>query len=237
MLIKTRGIIFKVLKYSETSLILDIYTEEKGLKKYIISGVRNKKSKLKTGVLQPISLVDLVAYFREDRDLHRIKEIKPAHIYQSIPFNLMKGTIALFMVELAQKTIREEEANADLFEFLYHQFLSLDEMPTLNLDFHIHFMLELSGFLGFLPTKNWSEQIPFFDMREGLFVSADPLHPYALNKALSAKIGQLLKKKSPKLSRKDRQLILNKLIDYYKIHVENFKGLNTHTVLKEVLGE
>ena len=62
MLIKTRGIIFKALKYSETSLILDIYTEEKGLRNYIISGVRNKKSKLKTGLLQPTMLVEMVAY-------------------------------------------------------------------------------------------------------------------------------------------------------------------------------
>ena len=235
MLIKTRGIVFKTLKYSETSLILDIYTEEKGLKKYIISGVRNKASKLKTGILQLASLVEMVAYFRENKDLHRIKEIKSAHIYQSIPFELMKGTVALFMIELARKTVKEEEANADLFDFLYSELVRLDEMPILHPDFHIHFMLELSRFLGFLPAGNWSEDTPFFDMREGLFVKADPLHQYALNKELSAKIGQLLKKQSLQLTRKERQLILNKLIDYFRIHVDNFKGLNTHAILKEVL--
>ena len=73
MLIKTRGIIFKAIKYSETSLIMDIYTEEKGLQKYIISGVRNKRSKVKTGLLQPAMLVDMVAYYRENKPMNRIK--------------------------------------------------------------------------------------------------------------------------------------------------------------------
>ena len=59
MLIKTRGIIFKSIKYSETSLILDVYTEELGLQKYIISGVRSKKARTTAGMLQIMSLLDL----------------------------------------------------------------------------------------------------------------------------------------------------------------------------------
>ena len=51
MLIKTAGIIFQTKKYSESSLIADIYTEEKGLRSYIISGVRSKKGKGKCGAL------------------------------------------------------------------------------------------------------------------------------------------------------------------------------------------
>ena len=81
MLIKTRGIVFKSIKYSETSLIVDIYTEEKGLRKYLISGVRSKKAKTSAGLFQVMSLVDLVAYHRDDKDLTRIKAIKHNYVY------------------------------------------------------------------------------------------------------------------------------------------------------------
>lgn len=235
MLIKTRGIIFKAIKYSETSLILDIYTEAKGLKKYIISGVRNKRSKVKTGLLQPATLVDMVAYFRDNKPMNRIKEIKAAHIYQSIPFDLMKGTISLFMIELAQKTIKEEESNPDLFNFLFSQFADLDGLEKINPNFHLYFMLDLSGYLGFFPGGNWSEATPWLNMKDGNFVQNEPLHQYALDKNLSQQVGLLIKRKQVQLTRIDRQKIVQKLIDYYRIHIENFSGLNTHAILKEVL--
>ncbi len=235
MLIKTRGIILKAIKYSETSLILDVYTEEKGLQKYIISGVRNKRSKVKTGLLQVATLVDMVAYFRANNSMNRIKEIKAAQIYQSIPFDLMKGTISLFMVELAQKTIKEEESNPDLFNFLFSQFAELDQLEKINPNFHLYFMLDLSGYLGFFPGGNWSEMTPWLNMKDGNFTQEEPLHQYALNKRLSEQVGLLIKRKAIKLTRIDRQQIVQKLIDYYRIHVENFKGLNTHAILKEVL--
>lgn len=235
MLIKTRGIIFKALKYSETSLILDIYTEEKGLRKYIISGVRNKRSKVKTGLLQAATLVDMVAYFRDNKPMNRIKEIKAAQIYESIPFDLMKGTISLFMVELAQKTIKEEEGNPALFNFLFNRFATLDKLAQINPNYHLHFMLDLSRYLGFYPGGTWSLATPWLNMRDGKFVKDEPLHQYALGRDLSEKVGLLMKKEVVKMARTDRQKIVQKLIDYYRIHVENFNGLNTHEILREVL--
>ena len=235
MLIKTRGIIFKALKYSETSLILDVYTEEKGLRKYIISGVRNKRSKVKTGLLQPATLVDMVAYFRDNKPMNRIKEIKAAKIYEAIPFELMKGTISLFMIELAQKTIKEEEGNPDLFNFLFNRFATLDKLEQLNPNFHLHFMLDLSGYLGFYPGGKWSLETPWLNMRDGKFVKDEPLHQYGLSRDLSEKVGLLLKKQEVRMARVDRQKIVQKLIDYYRVHVENFNGLNTHEILREVL--
>jgi len=235
MLIKTRGILFKALKYSETSLILDVYTEEKGLQKYIISGVRSKGAKMKMGILQPTSLLDLVAYYRENKPINRIKEVKAAYIYQHLPFDVLKGTIGLFMVELAQKTIKEEEANPRLFNFLFQQFQQLDQLTTTPSNFHLFYLIQLTEYLGFAPTASWSTATPFFDLREGRFVAEEPLHQYATNKVISEQIGLLLNRQAPVLTRKERQALLEILIDFYRIHVENFTGLNTHAVLKEVL--
>ncbi len=235
MLIKTRGIIFKAIKYSETSLILDVYTEEKGLQKYIVSGVRSKGAKTKAGILQPTSLVEMVAYYRSTKNMNRIKEIKSAHIYQSLPFDVLKGTIGLFMVELAQKTIKEEEANPTLFHFLFDQFVQLDTADSLPSNFHLLYTLQLAIHLGFAPANEWSEELPYFDMREGKFEAEEPLHQYTANKAISQQIDLLFKNQPPTINRKERQDLLEKLIQYYRLHIENFTGLNTHAILKEVL--
>ena len=96
MLIATRGIVFRTIKYSESSIIADIYTEARGLQSYYINGIRSEKAKLKAGLFQPMSLLEIVAYAREDKSLNRIREARLTYAYQSIRFDGRKGTINLF---------------------------------------------------------------------------------------------------------------------------------------------
>ena len=240
MLIKTRGIIFRSIKYSETSIIADIFTEEKGLLSFIISGVRSKKAKVGASLLQVMTLVDVVAYFRENKDLHRIKEIKVEHVYTSLPFDVVKGAVGLFMVELARKTIKESEANQKLFTFLFEAFRLLDitENPVSNL--HLSFMVELSAFLGFMPSGNYSEGTPFFDLEEGVFVEESPFHANHLNKNQSLLFSQFLntaiwESHTIKMDRASRKELLNNLLQFYRLHIEDFQKINAHQILEEVL--
>lgn len=241
MLIKTRGIIFKTFKYSETSVIAEIYTEEKGLRKYLISGVRSKKAKVNASLLQLMSLVDLVAYEREDRDLHRIKEIKAARVYQAIPFELFKGTVGLFMVEVAQKTIRETEENRELFQFLFDTFCYLDQTKHRIHNLHLHFLLELSVFLGFIPGGDYEEETPLFDLKEGVFVSNIPNHQHYLDEDNSFLLYQLLQSSRENCHQvscrsENRRLLLNQLLEFYRLHIENLPSINSHQILQQVIG-
>ena len=240
MLIKTRGIIFRAIKYSETSIITDIYTEEKGLRSFIISGVRTKKAKVSASILQVMTLVDLVAYFREDKDLHRIKEIKIDHVYTSLPFEIVKGAVGLFMVELARKTIQESEENRKLFTFLFESFRLLDttEKPVSNL--HLSFMVELSAFLGFMPGGEHVGEKSVFDLEEGIFVDETPMHVHFLIETQSALLNRFLniaiwESHTIKIDRQNRKELLKNLLLFYKLHVENFQKINAHEILEEVL--
>ncbi len=110
MLVKTRGVVFHQLKYSETSLIVKIYTEEFGIQSYLVKGARAKKSRISTSLFQPLSLVELVAYRKERSNLHHIKEIKSLFHYTSISTDIIKSSICIFVNELLYRSIREEEA-------------------------------------------------------------------------------------------------------------------------------
>lgn len=240
MLFKTRGIIFRSIKYSETSIIADIFTEEKGLRSFIISGVRSKKAKVGASMLQVMNLVEMVAYFREDKDLHRIKEIKAGHVYTSMPFDIVRGAVGLFMIELARKSIKESEENRKLFTFLYEVFRLLDttENPVFNL--HLSFMIELSGYLGFMPGGEYDEETPIFDLEEGVFVNETPHHIHYLNKQDSALLHQFLntaiwESHTIKIDRASRKELLNNLLLFYRLHIEDFQKINAHQILEEVL--
>ncbi len=239
MLLKTRGIIIRSTKYGETSLILDIYTLDKGRQSFIINSVRSAKSRVKQSLVNISSLVDLVVYHRDNKDLNRIKEIRPAHIYTTIPFNVVKGTVALFMIELIEKTVKESEQNQVLFDFLERSFLALDQAEKATL-FPLAFPILLMPFLGFSPGNEWSESKPFFDIKESLFVQSAPdnyfLSPdnsIVFQSLFHTDIDYLDEIEIPK---KSRTRILDAILHYYQYHIENFKQLNSHLILREVLG-
>ncbi|MFK8104202.1 MAG: DNA repair protein RecO [Saprospiraceae bacterium] len=240
MVIKTRGIILKTMKYSETSVITDIYTEEKGLQTYIISGVRSKKAKVNASLLQIMSLVEMVAYYRENKSLNRTKEIKAALVYSSIPFDIRKSAVGLFIAEIAQKTIQEAEENKRLFQFLFDIFEHLDQCTDSVANLPIYFMVGFSSFLGFLPGGNYDRNT-VFDLREGIFVpsSRDHLHCLPenlsghLNEFLQSSLGEYHKINLTKTVRKD---LLRELLKFYRFHIDSFPEINAHLILKEVLG-
>ena len=104
---KTKGIVLKIVKYGETSLIVTVYTELFGLQSYMVSGVRTstKKGPGKANLFQPAAILDLVVYHNELKHLQRIREFRWGYLYQHIFFNVMKNAVALFMVELLQKCL------------------------------------------------------------------------------------------------------------------------------------
>lgn len=210
------------------------------MRSYIISGVRSNKARIKASLLQVMSLVDMVAYDRHEKGLNRVRELRPAHVYRSLPFDVRKSAVGLFMAELAQKTIREPEENKRLFSFLFQSFQFLDETTGPIANLHLSFLLELSAFLGFMPGGDWSEETPLFDLQEGVFVAVPPPHAYHLGEAESLLLHQLLDKSMEtchelRMQKQQRRPLLLHLIDYYRLHIENLPEIHAHEVLQEVL--
>jgi DNA repair protein RecO (recombination protein O) len=255
MLHSTKGIVFHSLKYSETSIIVKIYTELFGLQSYLIRGVRKSKSKVKPALFQPLTLLDLEVNHREHASLQSMREVRVALPYQTIPYDIRKSSIALFINELVYKVIREEEANPDLFEFLWHTCLSLDKAEDHIADFHIRFAIELMHYLGIFPQLNFSAQTPVFNMREGVFQAGIPAFPEYLEEERS---GVFFNHLTPDLTplppdltpltpspegegggaftKIERGWMLETVMLYYRLHLPGFRGTESQGVLKEVFG-
>ena len=238
MITKTRGVVFRKMRYSETSMIADIYTEEHGLMSYIMGGVRSTKSRTSAGLFELMSIVEIVAYHSDRQKLHRIKEIKPAVLYQSIPFDVRKSAILMFMAELCAKTIKESEQNPTLFACIVNQLRILDELPTGFINRHLEFMVALAEELGFGIHAHLTDDASCFDMLTGNFVHTTPDHPYILLETHGLK--QLLNKTAGisgtlVLTRIERNQLIDALLLYYKLHLEQMSDLQSHDILREIL--
>jgi len=245
MLHKTKGIVLRTIKYGETSLIATVYTELFGIQSYIVSGVRTstRKGPGKANLFQPSAILDLVVYHNELKNLQRIKEMKWAVLYQHIFFDVLKNAVALFMVELLQKCLKQPEPNPELFYFIEDAFLHLDVSEgRVQANFPLFFMLHLAGFFGFRIQDIYTAQTPYLDLQEGQFVAEHPEHPQVLEGSYSYITAQLLRAQQPDelqeiaLNQETRRHLLQAYQIFYALHVPDFGEMKTLVVLQSVLG-
>ncbi len=241
MLHKSRGIALHATKFSETSSVVKIYTELFGLQSYLVKGVRKQNAKIKPGLFQPLTILDLVVYHKEKSSLQNLKEANYSHPYRAIPFDIRKSSIAIFINELVYKTIHEEEPHPELFTFLYNTCLQLDAASDNFSLFHLVFSLQLTRYLGCMPQLNYSGKTPFLNLREGIFQASTPEHPDFLEPAMSQLFFQLLRTPecaaaSIQVSAKTRDTLLEMILFYYHLHVPGFREMQSHHILHTVLG-
>lgn len=240
MIEKTRGIFLRAVKYSETSLIANIYTESFGRQTFIINGIRSKNSAVKASVFQPLYILDLEVYFNPGREMHRIKNARLAYPYTSLPFDIRKSTQVLFLAEVLYKCLKEEEPNQPLFDFLYFALTLLDIADSGISNFHIWFLFKLTRYLGINPNGDQSEISNFFDLESASFVSHEPTHNQFTDKHLTTLFARLFNAENIDFehldySHNERKLVLDKLLDFYHIHFGNLGEIKSLDVLKEVL--
>jgi DNA repair protein RecO (recombination protein O) len=240
--LKTRGIIFRTVKYGETSIIADIFTEEKGLQSFIAGNVRSAKSAMSYSLFQPMQVVEMVSYFREDKKvLNRLKEVRLSIHFQHIPFDVKRGAVVLFMAEVLRKCIREQEEEGSLFQFLVETLELLDQKESPIALIPTFFLAQLTEWLGFKPSgyAPADGQTIRFDLKEGITVlDHDPLRD-TINPETTQAFFALIEAnhqslKTVALDGNQRKLVLDALLKYYRYHIDGFDQLNAHEVLNTV---
>ncbi len=234
MLYSTRAIVFRTVRYGETSLIADLFTEQKGLQTFVINSVRKAKATTPASFLQLMTLVDLVAYFHEQKTINRIKEVRLDVPYASIPFDRHKSAIVMCLAEICAKCIRTAEPHPALFDFLHERLVTLDRSAGRDNLFLLRFLTDLSGYLGFgLDLAEPAGDAAFFDLLEGQLTPVRPGHPYVLEtrdyELLRAVIGG-----QPAVDYPDRQRLTDQLILYYQLHVESLREVNSVRILRDL---
>lgn len=238
MLEKTTGIVLHNVKYAESSSVLTVYSRLHGRSAYMIYGVGKKKSAVKPALLQALSILEMNVNHQPGKDIQQIKEVRVAPYSNGISPDPVKNALALFIAELLFKTLKRPGADEHLYDFLEHAIQMLEEMEFGLANFHLVFMFKLSKFLGFAPTSEDADKV-YFDLMNGVFLKTRPLHKNFLNIDDTANFTRVLhtgfdNMHELHLSRSVRQKILNDLIEYYKLHLPEFHGLNATAVLQEL---
>lgn len=243
MLQKTRGIVLRSIKYGETSLIINIFTETYGLCAYMVQGVRSsQKRNSRTGLLQVASLLDFVAEHKPGRNLQHIREFQAAFIYTSIQEEIIKNSIATFSVELLQRLLPQEEIMPDLFDFAYHYFISLDNAATSSVaNYPLFFIIQCGKHLGYNVLGNYSAETPYLDSTEGTFSNHPPMAGVSLLDSDIATMDRIINTTTIEqlTNIPMNAAIRNRLLDWYiqflQHHTQHLSGLKSLEILRMIL--
>lgn len=244
MIHATKGIVLRSIPYGDTSIISSVYTELFGLQQYLVKGIRktSRTSVSKSACFQPGAIVELVVYHNEQKQLQYVREVHWSYLYRSVFSEVIKNTVALFIVELLQHSLQQPESNPDLFYFVERSLQELDKGSdgvTANLP--LLFSLQLAVMLGFQLQGNYSPESQVLDLQEGQFVSERPAHPYYLAgdaASVTARLYQISaydQLETIQLDRIRRRELLESYMQFYALHIHDFGILRSLPVLKEVL--
>jgi DNA repair protein RecO (recombination protein O) len=240
---KTKGIVLRTIKYGETSVVVTIFTELFGVQTYMVNGVRTtKKSSAKANHFQPGAILELVVYHNDQKPMQRIKEFKWDFLFQQVLSDVIKNSIALYIVELLQKCLKQPEQNTPLFYFCEDILIQLDTADKgVTANFALYFSLQLTNFFGFRMNDNYDSEQNVLDLAEGNFVTRQPEHPHFIDGEFAKVTSRLLKVMQPyelsqfKLHHDTRRRLLLYYQDYYALHIPDFGLMRTLAVLHEVL--
>jgi Recombinational DNA repair protein (RecF pathway) len=241
MLHKTKGIVLYNRPYSDVYSIALVYTETFGPVSYLIPRSNGRRNPVARSLFYPLSILDLDADHQNLREIQRIKEAK-VHIHLSgFSQDPVKSSIGIFLAEFLSKILREIHPNELLFFYLIDSIRILDLSQENYVNFHLCFLINLSRYLGFYPHMETYTHRAFFDMQNGVFVSYRPTSPHVLNPDESFVFFQIMRMNYPNMkafhfSGRERRLIIDRILEYYRLHLVNFPDIKSLEVLHEVFG-
>ncbi len=239
MEVKTRAIVLQTIKYGDSQLIVDLFTEKLGNLSFIVRMSKSPKSRIKRQLFQPFTVLMVEFEHRPKAGLQKLRDVCIALPFSDIPFSPYKSAISMFLSELLASATRNEQQNEPLFQFLIDSIGWLDTARGQFANFHIVFMVRLTFFLGFSPNVESGMEGSFFDLNDGCFVPFVPAHRRYLNEEDSFRLINILRLSYETMhlytmSRLDRDRCVEVILQYYRIHVPGFPEMKTFAVLKEL---
>ncbi|SEF66734.1 DNA repair protein RecO [Parabacteroides chinchillae] len=239
MLSKTRGIVLHSIPYNDKYSIIYMYTEAFGRASYLVARNRGKKSTVSKALFMPLSVLEMEVEHLNKRDLHRIKETKICYPLTALFCNPVKNVLALFLSEVLFRVVKDTEPDARLFGFLYESIQMLEYSEEGVANFHLVFLLRLLYYLGIYPNADSHNQGYYFDMLNGVFIDSIPVHRHYLNREESLVFARLLKISFENMSlftfsRKDRVRIIERILEYYRLHLPEFPEIKSFSVLQSL---
>ncbi len=239
---KTEAIVLSKIKYSDSSYIVNLFTEKLG-RVVVFARISNSKAKsrekIKPALLFPLNIIEIELNLKVTRNIQTLKYCNYVETINNLCTDVYKASVAQFIAEIVVKTLKDEQSDMILYDYLKSIIIQLYNQTGLTQNIHLVFLKEYAKVLGFQITNNHSDLTPYFNLREGMFLSVYTTQEESLDIKLSSALSELLTVNLDSLcqfnvSYSIRKKLLLALLLYYSLHIENLPEIKSLKVLNEV---
>lgn len=240
---KTRGIVLNALRYSDSKLMVHIFTESHGSITCMVRCAKGRHRGAGSSLWQALTVLDMELDFKPHREVQTIREMNAGCVWSTLPYHPVKLTLALFLGEFLHHALRHEGENKALFRYIENTLTWLDECASERIgNFHIVMLLHMTKFLGFWPNANGYRSGYMFDLQDGVFTDTAPAHGAYIEAQDAQAIPLLLKMNLQQMhrvhmSRDERRHVLQAITVYYRLHVPEFGVIRSMEILHEMSAE
>lgn len=231
-------IALRTVKHTDRNSILGAYTLQHGRIALLLPAGNSRGAIRLRALSMPLGRFDCVAEIRPGRDIHTMHDVR--QVVPSPSLSPAKAAISMFLADMLSLLLREPQQDDNLYGFLSHATDLLAKALTADCaNFHLCFLLKLQHFLGIEPDWSTYTHGSVFDLADGIFRRTPPLHGRYLPPT-EADIAYLLRRmnfrnsRSFTMSRHERNRILDRLLQYYRIHYPGLGGVNSLDILRSL---
>lgn len=236
------AVILRTVRHSDTRLIVTTYTREAGRVTFAVPDSATAAGNRRRAMLMPLSLVECVGDIRPSRELHRLRDMRLSPPLPRLHLNPSKSAIAVLLADVLATALREPQPDRLVYDFIAGGAMMLDGMTAGTANFHICFLIRLQHLLGIAPDMSGYRPGAQLDLAEGT-VRADGSLPPPANCLLSADDTAAAAALARmhwrnlhlfKLSRAQRNAIIDTLLRYYTLHDITLTGLKSLVTLRQL---
>lgn len=141
-------IVLATTKVKEGALVVHTLSREYGRRGFIV----RPGKKAAAALFLPLNILEADVVENPRSDLWSLKGIHALDSLSGIRGNIHKNTMTLFLSEVLFRTIREGAVEDGLYEWCVGSILALNALEADYANYHVRFLLEFAGALGFRPT-------------------------------------------------------------------------------------
>lgn len=207
-------IVLGTTKIGDNALVVHTLSREMGRRGFIVHPGKRAGASL----FLPLNILEADVVENPKSELWTLKGISARDSLEGIRGNIHKNTMTLFLSEVLFRTLREGVLEDGLYEWCIGTILTLNALEGDFANFHIRWLLELAGALGFRPS--WEDLAPFAED-----------NALVMKQFLAADFGESM---LLPLNGAVRNALAESLVRYLEFHTEQPIRVKSLAVLREL---
>ena len=230
-------IALRTIKLNDKQNLLSAWSREVGRITFSMPAGAGREAARRRALTRPLYCFEGVADIRPQREIHTVRDLRPHGAAGVLDLAVVKDMVGIFIAEVLDLILRQAAPDNDLSQFLFEATEILHEAESEGVVsyFPVHFLLRLTEHLGIGPDFDTPGNI--FDLREGRFFTAYPLHRDFADNSVAEDLRALsgtTYSTAPNLGwgRLQRNDMLDLLLRYLSIHITPLTSLHSLATLR-----